>query len=549
MAEPVLTTSGESLSNSDDSKIKQLLNVLKKAMGVKDLGMIRLSLPANLITPIGNLEYWCYLDRPDLFSAIDHSEDPFERMLALLRWTLTKDCKFVHGPVCKPYNSVLGEQFRCIFDVKPTQVDPKTHELIVLNRSEEGNPTTINSTIGNTSVSFDEQAPTQRSPSLQTKTSSMTHGSDEDQLPHDVLLPETNQSSSTLATSISKHTPNLSNSNHPSSLSSSARVGFLNEQVSHHPPISCFWYESRNMPSSSNSTLDSGFDNSRAQARVIGYGIDQISAKFTGTSLKVYPGPHNKGIFINLPNRNEKFQITHPTATVTGLLRASPYVVISEYSYINSLGPWKTRNRFRTMIHYLEESWIGKPKFALEGIIYETQETDVEGQWTKIKHVPVDRIWCQFQGSWRGKVTFTILKGKQLGSSGSSEGTLSKEEKGNEKVLIDLSELEPIEKRVRDLERQEKQESRKLWEELTKLIKMNEFGEAGKVKQRIEQDQRDIALERKTKGERYRWQLFEDSSGDGNGNDDEQEIDWNREIRLSEKGRSVLEEQFDGIGY
>lgn len=43
---------------SDDTKLKQLLAVLKKAIGVKDLGAMRLSLPANLITPMGNLEYW-----------------------------------------------------------------------------------------------------------------------------------------------------------------------------------------------------------------------------------------------------------------------------------------------------------------------------------------------------------------------------------------------------------------------------------------------------------------------------------------------------------
>lgn len=29
----------------------------------------RLSLPASLLEPIPNLEYWHYLDRPDLFAA------------------------------------------------------------------------------------------------------------------------------------------------------------------------------------------------------------------------------------------------------------------------------------------------------------------------------------------------------------------------------------------------------------------------------------------------------------------------------------------------
>lgn len=90
---------------SDDSKIKQLLGLLKKTIGVKDLGAMRLSLPANLMYPMPNLEYWYvaflllllmtqradswtrhYLDRPDLFAIIGDSDDPLERMLATLRW-------------------------------------------------------------------------------------------------------------------------------------------------------------------------------------------------------------------------------------------------------------------------------------------------------------------------------------------------------------------------------------------------------------------------------------------------------------------------------
>lgn len=35
--------------------------VLKKTVGVKDLANLRLSLPANLLHPEGNLEYWNYL--------------------------------------------------------------------------------------------------------------------------------------------------------------------------------------------------------------------------------------------------------------------------------------------------------------------------------------------------------------------------------------------------------------------------------------------------------------------------------------------------------
>jgi len=251
----------DSADPHDETKFKQLLAVLKKAIGVKDMGAMRLSLPAHLITPVGNLEYWCYLDRPDFFAAINDSDDDLERMLAVLRWTLTKDCKFVHGPLCKPYNSVLGEQFRCIYDVAPVKVDPDSGDLLVFDTpSRAASPT-------------DPADSTCKRPASFRTTSSSTALDSEDTGP----LRDENRTSSSLATSVN---------NKPSS---SARVVFLNEQVSHHPPISCFWYEARTKPEDQTSP---------SKPLVIAHGVDQISAKFTGTSVKVFPGSMNKGIFI-----------------------------------------------------------------------------------------------------------------------------------------------------------------------------------------------------------------------------------------------------------
>lgn len=79
----------------------------------------RLSLPASLLEPIPNLEYWQYADRADIFAAwvwgvradsrIGDSADETERMLAVLRFLFSKDLKFVRARLGKPYNSALGE--------------------------------------------------------------------------------------------------------------------------------------------------------------------------------------------------------------------------------------------------------------------------------------------------------------------------------------------------------------------------------------------------------------------------------------------------------
>lgn len=81
------------------------------------------------------------------------------------------------------------------------------------------------------------------------------------------------------------------------------RVSYLTEQTSHHPPVSAFVV----------TCPDKG---------ITARGFDQISAKFTGTSVRVTPGAHNLGIFVTLHRRNnEEYQLTHPTAHLGGLLR------------------------------------------------------------------------------------------------------------------------------------------------------------------------------------------------------------------------------------
>lgn len=86
-------------------------------------------------------------------------------------------------------------------------------------------------------------------------------------------------------------------------------------------------------------------------------GIDQISAKVSGTTLRVSPGQFNKGIYINLtggPGEGERYHITHPVAAVNGILRGSFYVTISDSTIITCEGG-KPGHKFRTIIEYKEE--------------------------------------------------------------------------------------------------------------------------------------------------------------------------------------------------
>lgn len=56
--------------------------------------------------------------------------------------------------------------------------------------------------------------------------------------------------------------------------------------------------------------------------------------------VKVFAGSENHGIYVNLPDRgDEEYNVTHPTAAITGFLRGSPYITISDHCYVTCLSP------------------------------------------------------------------------------------------------------------------------------------------------------------------------------------------------------------------
>jgi oxysterol-binding protein-related protein 9/10/11 len=116
------------------------------------------------------------------------------------------------------------------------------------------------------------------------------------------------------------------------------RVVYVTEQISHHPPVSAYF---ASCPARSLELM----------------GIDQISAKIATTTLRVSPGSLNKGIFIRItdgPGEGEQYHITHPVASVNGILRGSFYVTVGESSIITCSGG-KDSRKFRSIIEYKEE--------------------------------------------------------------------------------------------------------------------------------------------------------------------------------------------------
>jgi hypothetical protein len=116
----------------------------------------------------------------------------------------------------------------------------------------------------------------------------------EDSLPE---LRHPNSEPASSATSVSS-----SKSSGPAKSGNKLKISYLTEQTSHHPPVSAWVVEC-------------------AEKNILAKGYDQIAAKFTGTSVRVTAGEHNQGIFVDLRNWGEEYQLTHPAAHLGGLLR------------------------------------------------------------------------------------------------------------------------------------------------------------------------------------------------------------------------------------
>ncbi|EDU49209.1 oxysterol-binding protein [Pyrenophora tritici-repentis] len=377
----------------DSSKFKTFLGILRRFIGVSDLAAVRFSLPAQLLEPRPNLEYWHYLDRPDTFISIGDSDDDLGRMLGTLRFWFTKDLKYVKGKPCKPYNSTLGEFFRCnwkIEDTHPTLKTPKSAPSSAAN-SVKGDGKTVT-------------------------------------------------------------------------------VSYLTEQTSHHPPVSAFYVDC-------------------PEKGISARGYDQLSAKFTGTSVRVVAGAHNLGIFINLKNRdNEEYQLTHPAAYLGGILRGSLNVSVADSCFITC-----PKTGLKTILEYQEEGWLGRSQNKVMGVIFKYDPS--KDTVMKIKDVPEKDVLARIEGNWQDKVYYTL---------GSKPYTKVPEKN----LIIDLNPLDPIPKIVPPLEEQLPNESLKFWDGVTNAIVGKQYGVATTLKTEIEEKQRAKAAERKAADKEWKPRFF-----------------------------------------
>lgn len=161
------------------------------------------------------------------------------------------------------------------------------------------------------------------------------------------------------------------------------RISYLTEQTSHHPPVSAYAIHC-------------------PERGLTARGFDQISAKFTGTSVRVYPGEHNLGIFIRLEKRdNETYQLKHPAASLGGIFRGALSVSVNDVTYIAC-----PKTKLKTILHYTEAGWLGRSTNRVEGIIFR-YDPDNDDK-TNIKDVPESDVVARLSGPWRERIELTL---------------------------------------------------------------------------------------------------------------------------------------------
>lgn len=270
-------------------------------------------------------------------------------------------------------------------------------------------------------------------------------------------------------------------------------LSYITEQTSHHPPVSAYYMEC-------------------PERGIVGYGYDQLSAKFTGTAVRVIAGNYNQGIFIKLSKRgDEEYQLSHPAANLSGLLKGSLYISVSDTCYITC-----PKTKIKTILTYAEEGWLGRAQNKVFGTVFRYDPSN--DKYTRTKDVPEKDILAKIEGCWQEQIFYWLAGDKKAEKDTSAR-----------QLLMDVSPLMPVPKLCPPPEDQLVNESRKFWKELTAAIQEKRFGDANKIKQNIEQAQRDKATERKSQGIEWKPRFFQEVT------------DPDGKPHLSEDGKLVME--------
>ncbi|XP_074123379.1 LOW QUALITY PROTEIN: oxysterol-binding protein-related protein 10 [Sminthopsis crassicaudata] len=384
----------ETAENSEDhhSIVLHLISQLRFGMD-----LTKVALPTFILETRSLLEMFAnFMAHPDLLLSIGSAATPEERAISFVEYYLTSFREGRKGSVAKkPYNPILGETFHCSWDIPKDQVKPLLRE-----QSETEVPATS----------------TASTPSMASAPSTAS-------TPSTDLDPERKR----------------------------YKLRFVAEQVSHHPPVSCFYCECKERGM---------FVNTHVWTK----------SKFMGMSVGV--SLIGEGV-LRLLDYEEDYIFTLPNAYARSILTI-PWV---------ELGGKVTMECAKTGYTALV-TFHTKPFYG--GKVHRVT--------AEVKHKPSNTVVCRAQGEWNGVLEFTYSNG--------------------ETKLINTATLPVYPKKVRPIEKQEPMESRNLWREVTNSIKEGDMNSATEFKRNLEDKQRKEEQERATRKTEWRPRYF-NKQGEG----------------------------------
>ncbi|XP_074051729.1 oxysterol-binding protein-related protein 10 [Macrotis lagotis] len=215
--------------------------------------------------------------------------------------------------------------------------------------------------------------------------------------------------------------------------SESYRLRFVAEQVSHHPPVSCFYCECKERGMFVNTYV-------------------WTKSKFMGMSVGV--SLVGEGI-LRLLDYEEDYIFTLPNAYARSIL-TMPWVELGGKVSVDC-----AKTGYTAQVNFHTKPFYG-------GKVHRVT--------AEVRHKPTNTIVCKAQGEWNGVLEFTYSNG--------------------ETKLIDTATLPIYPKKIRPISKQDPMESRYLWQEVTNAIKQGDMPSATEFKQQLEDKQRKDEQER-----------------------------------------------------
>ncbi|XP_073424770.1 oxysterol-binding protein-related protein 10 [Dendrobates tinctorius] len=213
----------------------------------------------------------------------------------------------------------------------------------------------------------------------------------------------------------------------------SYKVRFVAEQVSHHPPVSCFYCECKEKMMCVNTHV-------------------WTKSKFLGMSVGV--SMVGEGV-LKLMEYGEEYVFTLPSAYARSILTV-PWVELGGKVNITC-----AKTGYAATVTFHTKPFYGGKVHRITA---------------EIKHNPTNVIVCKAQGEWNGSLEFTYNSG--------------------ETKVIDTTKLSVIRKKIRPLAKQGPTESRRIWENVTNALKTDNVDAASEHKHQLEEKQRAEARQR-----------------------------------------------------